>query len=134
MATDVVVLDACVLYSAQLRNLLLHLAAVDLFRPKWSDAIQEEWITNLLSNRSDLSRKDLEKTRDAMNQYFLDSVVQGSDPLISTLTLPDPDDRHVLAVAIHSRADAIVTFNVKDFPPAASGCRAGPLRELLAGY
>ena len=121
MATDVVVLDACVLYSAQLRNLLLHLAAVDLFRPKWSDAIQEEWITNLLSNRSDLSRKDLEKTRDAMNQYFLDSVVQGSDPLISTLTLPDPDDRHVLAVAIHSRADAIVTFNVKDFPPAASG-------------
>jgi predicted nucleic acid-binding protein len=121
MATDVVVLDACVLYSAQLRNCLLSLAAADLFRPKWSDAIHEEWITNLLSNRSDLRRKDLEMTREVMNQKFLDSVVQGSDPLIPALTLPDPRDRHVLAVAIHSHADAIVTFNLKDFPLATVG-------------
>jgi len=121
MATDVVVLDACVLYRAQLRNCLLSLAAADLFRPKWSDAIHEEWISNLLSNRSDLRRKDLEMTRDVMNSKFIDSVVQGSDPLISTLTLPDPNDRHILAVAIHSHADAIVTFNRKDFPPATLG-------------
>jgi len=115
MAGDVVVLDACVLYPAQLRNCLLSLAAADLFQPKWSDAIHEEWITNLLSNRSDLRRKDLEMTRDAMNK-FIDSVVRGSDHLIPTLTLPDPNDRHILAVAIHSRANAIVTFNLKHFP------------------
>jgi predicted nucleic acid-binding protein len=119
MVTDVVVLDACVLYSAQLRNILLSLAAADLFRPKWSDLIHEEWITNLLSDRSDLKRKDLEATRDAMNRNFLDSMVHGFDPLIPTLTLPDPDDRHVLAAAIHSRSDAIVTLNLKDFPPPA---------------
>ncbi len=36
--------------------------------------------------------------------------------LISGLSLPDPNDRHVLAAAIKGRADVIVTFNLKDFP------------------
>jgi hypothetical protein len=33
-----------------------------------------------------------------------------------TLTLPDADDRHVLAAAIRAEADVIVTFNLGDFP------------------
>ena len=40
----------------------------------------------------------------------------GYEDLISTLTLPDPNDRHVLAAAIHGRAAFIITFNVNDFP------------------
>ena len=32
------------------------------------------------------------------------------------LALPDPDDVHVLVVAIGGHADAIVTFNAADFP------------------
>jgi hypothetical protein len=43
-------------------------------------------------------------------------LVTGFEPLISTLRLPDPDDRHVLAAAIHAGAESIVTFNLKDFP------------------
>jgi hypothetical protein len=39
--------------------------------------------------------------------------------LIETVALPDVDDRHVLAAAIHARAETIVTFNRKDFPAAA---------------
>ena len=45
-----------------------------------------------------------------------DCLVAGFEPLIPSLSLPDPDDRHVLAAAIVSRSDVILTYNLKDFP------------------
>ncbi len=48
-----------------------------------------------------------------------DGLVEGYDALIESVKLPDEDDRHVLAAAIHSQADLIVTFNLRDFPPKA---------------
>jgi predicted nucleic acid-binding protein len=84
-----------------------------------SDRIQEEWIRNLLLNRQDLKRESLERTKDAMNTAFPDANVTQYEPLIDGLTLPDPDDRHVLAAAIRGQADVILTFNLKDFPPCA---------------
>jgi hypothetical protein len=110
------VLDACVLYPARVRDLLLSLGAAPLFRPIWSNAIHEEWITNVLSNRPDLTRAQLERTRYLMNQAFPDALVRGFEPIISTFTLPDPGDRHVLAAAIYARADLIITTNANDFP------------------
>ena len=117
MATYTALLDACVLYPAPLRDLLMHLALQDVFRPKWTNRIHDEWIENLLRNRPDLSRAQLERTRDLMNQHAGDSLVEGFAFLESQLTLPDPGDIHVLAAAIHGRADGIVTVNLKDFPP-----------------
>ncbi len=81
--------------------------------------IHEEWITNLLANRPDLTRWQLQAARDAMNRAFPDASVRGFEPLILTLALPDIDDRHVLAAAIHAHVDSIITVNLKDFPPPA---------------
>jgi hypothetical protein len=53
-----------------------------------------------------------------MNSAFPDANVAQFEPLIDSLTLPDPDDRHVLAAAIRGRIDVIVTFNLQDFPIA----------------
>ena len=110
------VLDANVIYPAPVRDLLLNLADLEIFSPKWSEIIHEEWIRNLLIKRVDLSRSKLMRTVKIMNSAFPDAEVYGFEELIEELELPDLDDRHVLAAAIHSKADAIITFNQKDFP------------------
>ena len=51
-----------------------------------------------------------------MDANVRDAKIEGYEYLISNLSLPDENDRHVLAAAIHASADAIVTFNLKDFP------------------
>jgi hypothetical protein len=113
------VYDACVLYPAPLRDLLMHLALTDLFRARWTDAIHDEWIRNVLKDRSDLTAEQLTRTRTLMNAHVRDCLVSNYDDLIPTLVLPDPDDRHVLAAAIRADADLIVTYNLTDFPPSA---------------
>jgi predicted nucleic acid-binding protein len=114
-----VVYDACVLYPAPLRDLLLRLALKDRFRARWSNAIHDEWIHNLLKQRPELDRTTLEKTRALMDSNVRDSLVEDFEHLVPTIELPDLGDRHVVAAAIHSSADIIVTFNLKDFPTSA---------------
>jgi predicted nucleic acid-binding protein len=114
--TFTVILDACVLYPAPLRDLLLRLATEGLYRPKWTDKINDEWKRNLLKNRSDLEEESLNHTIDLMNRTFKDAKVTNYNKLIGVLELPDPDDRHVFAAAIRCGADLIVTENLKDFP------------------
>ncbi len=65
-----VVLDANVLYPAPIRDLLLNLADLEIYSPKWSEIIQEEWIRNLLKNRPDLTRSKLNRTVKMMNSAF----------------------------------------------------------------
>jgi hypothetical protein len=105
MATFAAFYDANVLYPAELRNFLMHLAMTGLFRAKWSAEVHEEWIRNLLISRPELTRMQLERTRDLMDKHALDALVTGYEDLIPGVQLPDPGDRHVLAVAIRGRAD-----------------------------
>lgn len=114
-------LDACVLYPAPLRDLLLSLAAAGLYRAKWSQQIHDEWTRNLLKNRPDLDPERLRTTCTRMNIAVPDSLVTRYEDLIGSLQLPDPNDRHVLAVAIRSDADAIITFNQRDFDESELG-------------
>jgi predicted nucleic acid-binding protein len=111
----IVVLDACVLYPAPIRDVLLSLAAEGLFIVKWSHIIQNEWLRNLLENRADLKKEQLIQTVKAMNLAFPDANVENFEDFISGIKLRDKDDRHVLACAIRCNADLIVTFNIKDF-------------------
>ncbi|MBE9463494.1 PIN domain-containing protein [Dyadobacter subterraneus] len=113
---QVAVLDACVLYPAPIRDLLLHLAGVGLFSPRWSLLIHEEWIRNLLLNRPDINPDQLQRTRIAMDKAFPDANVTNFDLLTEKLDLPDKNDNHILSAAILGEADIIVTANLKDFP------------------
>jgi len=113
------VFDACVLYSAPLRDFLLRLGYAKLVHPFWSEEIHAEWMRSLLKKRSGLLRERLERTRREMDAKFPRSLVTGYEAIIPTLQLPDPNDQHVLAVAIHAKASLIITFNLNDFPESA---------------
>lgn len=112
------VLDANTLYPAPLRDLLLSLAVEGLYHARWTTEIHEEWCRNLVRKRPEIEPR-LGELVELMNRSVSDCLVQNYEGLIAGLVLPDPDDRHVLAAAIAGHADAIVTFNLKDFPADA---------------
>ncbi|MDX1837730.1 PIN domain-containing protein [Legionella taurinensis] len=111
-----VLYDANVLYPAPLRDILIQLATTRLYRAKWSNRIHEEWIRNVLKNRSDISREQLERIKKLMDSSVLDCLVENYEDIEGGLQLPDSNDKHILAAAIVSSCDVIVTFNIKDFP------------------
>ncbi len=114
--SPIIIFDACVIYQSSLRDLLMELALGGLFRAKWTQDIHGEWMRNLLKNRPDLTQKQVENTQNVMNRSIPDCLVDGYEPIIETIHLPDQDDRHVLAAAIRVKADTILTYNLKDFP------------------
>ncbi len=115
----VVLYDANVLYPSTLRDVLIRVGLARLVQPKWTEQILDEVFRNLRVNRPDLDPARLARTRDLMNASIRDVTVTGFEHLIGQVTLPDPDDRHVLAAAIHAGAQVIVTKNLRDFPAPA---------------
>jgi hypothetical protein len=99
--------DACVLYPAPLRDFLMWLALSGRFRARWSALIHQEWKRNLLRNRIDLTAEQVDRTSALMDRAVPDALVTGHEELVAGLTLPDADDRHVLAAAIRVSRDSL---------------------------
>lgn len=108
--------DACVLHPAGLRDLLVRLARTGMYRAHWSTDILDEMVRSILRRRPDLTAAQLDRTRNLMCNAVPDCLATGYEELIDGLHLPDPDDRHVLAAAIRSGSQVIVTENLSDFP------------------
>lgn len=111
------VLDACVLHPSFLRASLLWLAKERLFRPLWSDRILDEWQLSVARKRLDITAAKLAGHRKEM-LTFEDAMVAAGSISLTGLALPDPRDGHVIETAVLGRADAIITTNLKHFPPA----------------
>jgi predicted nucleic acid-binding protein len=112
----IAIYDACVLYPAPVRDLLLEVAGAGLITAKWTKEIEAEWIRNLHANRPEIPLEILQETADRMIEFLPDCLVTNYEKLTVGLALPDENDKHVLAAAIKSHAQAIITFNLKDFP------------------
>jgi len=110
-----ILLDACIIFPTVMREMLMETAAVGGFTPIWSDKILEEW-------RHAASRLSFEAAGIAgievalLKAQWPDAIVPVDADLIETLSLPDRNDRHVLAAAISGKADVLMTRNLKDFP------------------
>jgi hypothetical protein len=76
------IIDACVLYSAPVRDLIVRLAQAGLIQARWSDEIHDEWMRNLLKNNPRVSRERLERTRSLMDAAIRDCLVTGYSPLV----------------------------------------------------
>jgi predicted nucleic acid-binding protein len=109
------VLDACVLYPSVLREILQGVAAKGLIEPLWSDRILREW-TRATTKLGPQAQAQSEYEAAQFRAAFPRGHVREHQNIESRLALPDPNDVHVLAVAIAGNADCIVTFNAKDFP------------------
>ena len=96
----VAVLDANVLYPQFLRDVLLRLAAAELFTPRWSDRIQREWMRNLAENRPDLPPARIARVRTLMEEAFPEAEVKGYRAYQGLFAGVDPKDRHVAAAAL----------------------------------
>lgn len=110
-----VVLDTCTLYPAHLRDTLLRLAEMDLFEPLWTEDILGELAEALV--RLGISAIAIQHLIEEMQGAFPEASITGYQHLVDSMSCPDPGDRHVLAAAVRANAGAIVTYNVKDFPP-----------------
>lgn len=93
----VVVYDSCVLYPFHLRNLLIQCAVDRLVEARWTDEIHDEWMRSLVAGRPDLTHERLRATRDLMKSVLPEADVTGYAQYVSSIELPDPDDRHVVA-------------------------------------
>ena len=115
----VVLYDANVLYPNTLRDLLIRLGQSGIVQAKWTDQILDEMFKHLGINRPNLGEDHLGRLCGLMNGAIADVLVTGYEDLIESVSLPDPDDRHVLAAAIRCTAQVFVTNNLRDFPAAA---------------
>lgn len=114
-----VVLDACVLVQAPLRDTLLRLAEHPrLYVPRWSDQIIAETVRNL-ENRIGLSSQNTAYLVAQLRRNFGDSWVAGHEPLTERMT-NHTKDRHVLVAAVKCGAPVIVTYSKRDFPADAT--------------
>ena len=108
------VLDTNVIIPIEIRDLLFWFAHDDLYTPKWSKHIFDEWED--VMRRKNINENEIKKRIDWAYLAFPDAMVENYEVLIEGLTLPDEKDRHVLAAAIKTNANIIVTNNLKDFP------------------
>lgn len=132
-----VLIDACVLYPTMLRAIVLDVARAGAFTPLWSARIVEEWRRAAL--RTHPEQAAMLGGEIAMVQAsWPHAEIAVPEDAEAALSLPDENDRHVLAAAIAGEADLILTLNLRDFPGrtlARYGVRAEhPDPFLLALY
>jgi len=132
--------DACALAGALRRNLLLTLAEAEFFRVRWSQPIMDETriaIEGILSKKhvSDATVRAV-RACGGMMKAFEDAMVAGFEEYLPACAgLPDPKDAHVLAAALKTRADVIVTENLNHFPDEVLdplGIEAHPADTFIA--
>lgn len=108
-----VLLDANVLIPLSVCDIFLGAANEGLIQISWTEHILEETRRNLVTAIG-LPEAQASKRIAAMKNAFPEAMVSGHEWLIPVMRNHEKD-RHVLAAAIHAKAQTIVTSNLRDF-------------------
>ena len=119
LTAPIALLDACVLVGVVRRECLFAAGRDGFMRPIWSERIEEEWRRALIRMEGEAAAAAIGGEIALARVAFPDAVIRGWEDLEGPLSLPDWDDRHVLAAAIKGGASIIVTDNLSDFPRRA---------------
>lgn len=114
MSSFKVVLDACAIFPASIRDTLFRAADAGLYRIHLTDDILEELRRNLISQRG-VPEDKARRLIDTIKNFFPESLITQHILLIESMP-NNEKDRHVLAAAVACNAQVIVTQNLKDFP------------------
>ena len=107
-----VVFDTCVLVPSFLRAVLLACAKQSQVEVIVSPHILGEW---LRAGKTPLQRLEAEAAIVRFRREF-ETSIRLNPTSLTEFWLPDPDDIHILGLAVRQHADVIVTHNKKDFP------------------
>ena len=119
--SELIVLDACVIAGSVRRHVLTSLAEAGGLSPLVSVRILHEArraIPKTLKN-ADMGASEKLRRADHAIDNFLQKFPTAQREQLSDhepVGLPDPDDEHVVALALSAGAQIIVTENLKDFP------------------
>lgn len=126
-------IDANVFVHVWTLDVLLSVADTGMLEPRWSEDVALE-AERAFSEVRPGSESQARAMMAAACRAYPDAMVEGYERRAANLELPDEGDRHVLAAAMESRCDAIVTYNLRDFPRetlASHGIEAIHPDELL---
>jgi len=115
----VVLADANVLYSRVLRDYLLYAADQEIIAIAWSSHILDEVTEHLMKNVEGFDHAAAQRLVSAMNRAFPYAEIEPDREhwrRLDEMSLPDKDDRHVLAASLAAQATVLCTANTKDFP------------------
>ena len=110
------VLDANVLYRVVIRDYLMWLSVKELYSPKWTNQLLEEFTEIFKKKGINISTEHIQKQVKLMNLTCPDALVTKYEDLLASIKLKDEKDKHVVAAALKCNANVIVTHNLKDFP------------------
>lgn len=115
MATFPVVIDACVLFNAPVRDTLLRASEYGLYRVHWLQKILDE-TTKKLIERGKMKEDQAAHLVSEMSKAFPEAMIEVPQEQITAMR-NDPRDRHVAACAVCASAEVVCTINLEDFKP-----------------
>ncbi|MEV6248181.1 PIN domain-containing protein [Streptomyces sp. NPDC051742] len=112
-----VFVDTNVLFPFSVMDVMLALTEDSIHEIVWSERLLAEW-ERVIVREGRRSAESAAAVAEAVRRFFADCEIPAAayGHLVDHMPGDDPDDRHHAAAAVAAGADALITWNLADFP------------------